>query len=272
MLITNESSITERLADFQTMALPDLPTSDFGVLAKFDEDDYLPVEDERRAVVAGNNINSYEGELSLANERDLNNMGRYAVAYANSKAGQETDTRNWYRHYSEMMTTLGLGLQSFGFKELGTSDSSIKMDAVALQLLGGAALGAGKAGQIMLQTMRDAVASLKDDPKPLGIFEKYSSNTVGANFQMMPVAEKTNGSCVVLLACTYFKSSINKGKVLFVSWNKSKIEIYGSAQRLLFIREDYDDELRQEVSRWLKKNAKNQFSEIKLPDSDEKES
>ncbi|WP_277960581.1 hypothetical protein [Pseudomonas sp. RIT-To-2] len=269
MLITNEDSITRRLADFQAMALPDLPVSDFNALDLMSDED-APDESERRGVVAGNSINTFEGEMSLANERDINNMGRYAAAYADRRADLEADTRNWYREYAKMMKTLGLGVQSFGFEELGTSDTSIKADAVALKLLGGAALGAGKAGQILIATMKDALAAIKDDEKALGVFEQRSSHKTGANFQMMPAAQKVNGSCIVLLSCTYFKTSINKGKVLFVSWNKSKIEIYGSAQRTLFIREDYDDEARQEVSRWLKQNAAKEFARMKLDDDKKK--
>jgi len=269
MLIANETSITHRLALFEKLALPDEPTSEFGTRALIDDDDYNPNEDERRGVVAGNAINTFEGELSLANERDLNNMGRYAAAAANRKVSKDADMRAWYREYTRVMEVLGLGLQSYGFEELGTSDTSIKVDAVALKLLGGAALGAGSAGKILVASVKDALSAIKDDQPALGLFEKSSSNKNGANFQMMPAGQKANGSCVVLQSCSYFSSSINKGKFLFVSWNKSKIDIYGSAQRCIFIRDDYDDEMRVEVSRWLKKNAKKEFAALKMPDDKE---
>jgi len=269
MLITTDTSITQRLAAFEALALPDYAETGIGTRAILeDEDDYAPEESERRGVVAGNAINTFEGELSLPNERDLNNMGRYAEAVANRQVDKEKDIRQWYSKYTEVMGVLGLGLQSFGFEERGTTDASVKVDAVALKLLGGAAMGAGKAGQILVASIKDALSAIKDDQKALGLFEKQSSNTKGANFQMMPAGQKANGSCVVLLACSYFHSSINKGKVLFVSWNKSKINIYGSAQRTMFIRDDYDDEMRTEVARWLKKNAKYQFASLKLPDDE----
>ncbi len=270
MLITTDTSITQRLAAFEKIALPDYPETGIGTRAILEDDeDYAPDESERRSVVAGNAINTFEGELSLANERDLNNMGRYAEAVANRTVDKEKDIRQWYRKYTSVMGVLGLGLQSFGFEEQGTTDSSVKVDAVALKLLGGAALGAGKAGQVLVASIKDALSAIKDDQKALGLFEKQSSNKTGANFQMMPAGQKANGSCVVLLACSYFHSSINKGKVLFVSWNKSKINIYGSAQRTIFIRDDFDDELRTETTRWLKKNAKYQFASFKLPDDEE---
>ncbi|EIK98625.1 hypothetical protein PMM47T1_01265 [Pseudomonas sp. M47T1] len=270
MLINDETSITRRLSEFEKLSLPDTASSGFGTRAIIpeSEENYLPNESERRGVVAGNAINTFEGELSLANERDLNNMGRYAEACANRKCGKETDMRAWYAEYTRVMSILGLGLQSYGFEELGTSDTSVKVDATALRLLGGAALGAGSAGKILVASIKDALASIKDDQQALGLFEKQSSSKTGANFQMMPAAQRTNGSCVVLLSCSYYKSTLNRGKVLFVSWNKSRINIFGSAQRTLFIREDYDDEMRTEVVRWLKKNAKNQFASIKLPDEE----
>ncbi|WP_455922069.1 hypothetical protein [Pseudomonas putida] len=270
MLITNEQSITSRLAEFETICLPDAQTGVIGTRAILEDDaNYSPDESQRRGVVAGNSINTFEGDLSLANERDLNNMGRYAEACANRKHEKETDIIAWYREYTRVMGILGLGLQSWGFEEMGTSDTSVKVDAIALKLLGSAALGAGGAGKILLAGIKEALAGIKDDQKALGVFERLSTHQQGANFQMMPAGQKANGSCVVLLASSYFKSSINKGKFLFVSWNKSNIKIYGSAQRTLFIREDYDDEMRTEVAGWLKRNAKNQFATIKLPENDE---
>ncbi|MDE1167061.1 MAG: hypothetical protein PW845_17195 [Pseudomonas sp.] len=260
-------TLSQRDNLFSTLALPDVPFSAPMLSArKLPDDDFTPGPGQEHGFVAGNTLGTIEGEMSLENEKDVKNFCCYAENVANRAYDPDTQVEAWYKKYNQTLSAFGFTMQSFGFDRLGTSDTQVSVDAIALKLLGDAALGAGSAGKVLLDTIRNGLNSIGEDQKALSLFEKRSSNRESANFQFLPSGEKANGTVVALLACSHFKSKENKGRVLFVSWNKSKIDIFGAARRIIYIASETSPEVRTEVRRWIAKNAMNQFDDFKLPD------
>jgi hypothetical protein len=261
-------SLSQRDTLFGNFALPDneITVPEFSVRGLLPDDDFTPAPGQEHGFVAGNTMGTLEGEMSIENEKDVKNFCCYAENVANRSYDPETQIEAWYKKYHQTLSAFGFAMQSFGFERLGTSDTTVSVDAVALKMLGNAALGAGSAGKVLLETIQNGLKSIGENQKALSLFEKRSSNRESANFQFMPAGEKANGAVVALLSCTHLKSKENKGRILFVSWNKSKVDIYGAARRVTYIASDTSPEVRAEVRRWLNKNALNQFDEFKLPD------
>ncbi len=260
-------TLSQRDNLFSALALPDVPFS-APVLSsrKLPDDDFTPGPGQEHGFVAGNTLGTIEGEMSLENEKDVKNFCCYAENVANRTHDPDTEIEAWYKKYYQTLSAFGFTMQSFGFDRLGTSDTQVSVDAIALKLLGDAALGAGSAGKVLLEAIRNGLNGIGDNQKALSLFEKRSSNRESANFQFLPSGEKANGTVVALLACSHFKSKENQGRVLFVSWNKSKIDIFGAARRVIYIASETSPEVRTEVRRWIAKNAMNQFDDFKLPD------
>lgn len=244
MLTIDAMDITDasRLAKFDALRLPRLqnhPSPAYGINALPDDDDgFKPKEGEEHGVVIGDTVLTVEPEMTAEGTEAVQYSTFYAQIYANSKFSKDTHVIEWYREYIQVLVYMGWNMTSFSLREQQTSDTSVSVDKIALQMLAAAA-GPGAAGAVLMASIKAGLAGLQENKKAVGLFNKESSNSKNASFQMMPAGERANGTPVILLNSMYCSTKINKGKVLFVSWNKSDIRIWGNAQRMELLRDIY---------------------------------
>jgi|GEM_PF-4850782 len=229
-----DATENERVKKFEALRLAPprpLDAPSVRVLPDDDSADFVPKKDEEHGVVIGNTVVTLEPQMSVTAMDAVQYCTFYAQMIANQEFDKSTHLIEWYQKYTDTMTWMGWNLTSFNLKETVSSDTSIDVDQVALKMLAAAA-GPGAAGAVLMASLKAGLDGLKDSKKAVGLFHKESTNDKNASFQLMPAGERSNGSAMILFNCMYCTTKVNKGKVLFVSWNKSDVRIWGNAQRM----------------------------------------
>lgn len=264
----SELSIRERLAAFDAIELaePEVTTPAFGILDTNrydDEEEFVPDAGQKHASTAGTTLMTFEDEMSPQNVFDIESCTYFAQRAASFKFDIEREIVNWYKRYTEVLGILGWNLRSYQFEEVKTNSTSVSVDAMAIRLMSGAAAGGGAIVASLLASFKESMNKLADKDQPLKAFDKHSSSARNGRFQMMPCGETKAGLVKVLLNCNFYEAKVKKGRVLFVSWNKSDIRMYGSAQLSTMNPADYAP-FRDEVLTKIGGRRREDFDKIEI--------
>lgn len=179
---------------------------------------------------------------------------------ANKKYDREQETKQWYTFYHEVLENIGWAITSFSFNEYTSSDASLQMDKVALQVL--AAIASGNQA-IILQATLDALSKLPGDDKAVTLFDGHGSSGDGGNFQVGPVSEDTSGNVELGLGAFYFKASEHHTRFLFWSWSTRSVNVYQGTQRVV-LSEDIYSQVRQQIVEKLGDKAQKFVADIDI--------
>ncbi len=251
-------SDNERARKFEAMRLPTIKHVQpaFSTLTLPDDDDaeFKPAAGEEHGVVVGDSVLTLEPKMSNIATEAVQYSTFYAQIWANDKyPNKEKDLKEWYKEYTDAMTYMGWNMTAFNFKEQQSNNTSVDVDQIALKMLAAAA-GPGAAGAVLMASIKAGLEGLQENKKAVGLFHRESAKESNGSFQLMPAGERSNGSPMVLLNSVYCSTQKNKGKILFVSWNKSDVRIWGNAQRLEMLMGIYSkvqNKIQDELSDYL---------------------
>lgn len=231
-----DATENERVKKFEALRLAPIkkviaPGTSIMTLPDDDDADFVPAPGEEHGVVIGDSVLSMEPKMSPEAVDSVQYSTFYAQMIANQAYDKETHVVEWYKKYTEVMTFMGWNMTSFNFKEQTSNNASVDVDQIALKMLAAAA-GPGAAGAVLMASIKAGLEGLQESKKAVSLFNKESASSKNGSFQLMPAGERSNGSPLVLLNSMYCSTKVNKGKILFVSWNKSEMRLWGNAQRM----------------------------------------
>lgn len=182
---------------------------------------------------------------------------KFAEAAARAQDNGNPDRIAWLQHYEEAMFHGGwLGLGGRHFTKLSTSDVSLTMDALVIDLIAAVA-GPNKAA--LLQLLSLTLDKLQGENSLIKLFEKNSKKGATSSFRIMPCLESSAGTPVTYLLAMEVEFSQDTGSALFWESSVSSLNIREMVAGVNFDLDCHNDN-KQMMRDYIKGNAEDFFA------------
>lgn len=166
----------------------------------------------------------------------------WSVTWAEFAAKKKYDINEspieWLDVYAEGLRQCGWAMTGgHEYSEYRTTDASLTMDSVVLELIASIA-GANAATVIQLLSL--ALDKLQKNEPIMNLFERNSKKGNVGTFRVMPCVESSEGTPLTYLVSMHCTYSSESGGVLFWKWSVSKLDIKRLAKGVEFFRPRYD--------------------------------
>ena len=171
-----------------------------------------------------------------------------------------TETRAWYRKYTEILENLGWALEQMAFSQFDQSEGDFRMDKAALAII------TAIASQSQLAVLQESVAALSklaEGDGAISLFDFHASTQDSGNFQLGAVQRSANGSLTMALGAFYFRSVDERRRFLFFKWGAREAHFWTAAQRLT-LNTDFYARRRAEVLARLEADSPQYIAGLKL--------
>lgn len=147
----------------------------------------------------------------------------FADRAAGAQADRSSESEAWLKHYSEALRQSGWYMGSGSkYTEFTTSDASLTMDSIVLELLGAVA-GPNKAAVLTLMAM--ALDRLTGNGPAMQLFEKNSKYAHTSEFQISPCLSSPAGTPITYLLFVKVEVKTTSGGALFWKWSARNLKI-----------------------------------------------
>jgi hypothetical protein len=215
-------------------------------------------EDEAGYVDAGS-LTSFVAGLTMTHKEDTLNSTLLAQLAANKAFNRETQTKEWYAKYHEVLENVGWVISAFQFTEYETTASSFTVEKVVLEIL---AAIATQSEILVAMKMLEALKNASADSKPFKIWDSSTHNATNGNFQIGTCLE-SDGNVAMSLGAFYFKAKEVKSTFLWFNYARTSIELYKGAQQVV-LNEMIYGAVRKMIIEKLGNNAVNYVANLEI--------
>jgi hypothetical protein len=186
------------------------------------------VEPPPKGAIVGEGILSFTGNLSSQNQEDAQHAFLFASLVATKQFPLESQGREWYYKFVEVMTHAGwVPTQKF-YDDLNISGNTVRMDKLVLDILGsvvaGVALG-GVTSALLLKVAGSAISALQKKEKALTLFERNLLEH-GSGGMAAGTCTEIDGEVTLLLGTVRFIRRNSATQVLFADWSSRDVKLY----------------------------------------------
>jgi hypothetical protein len=175
----------------------------------------------------------------------------FAEAVANDKSDIDKDTIDYLQEYAGALSIAGWTMSSSNYGLVQTSNQSITMDALVLEILSSIA---GPNAAAVIQLMTSVLDNLQNNDPLIKLFESNAKKSKKTSFRLVPCLQSPAGTPVTYLLAMDIESSTANGGVLFWKWKVSNLTIKRLAKGLEFSRSRFD-RYEDRILRYLDDNA-----------------
>ncbi|KQQ54918.1 hypothetical protein ASF84_16530 [Pseudomonas sp. Leaf127] len=182
---------------------------------------------------------------------------KFAEAAARAQDNGNLDRLQWLENYEKAMFHGGwLGLGGKHLTEFSSSDVSLTMDSLVIDLIGAIA-GPNKAA--VLQLLSLTLDKLQGDDALMKLFEQNSKKGTISSFRIMPCLESPTGIPVTYLLALEVDHASYTGGALFWKWSVSRLSIRELVSGLNFDLASHNDN-KHLMRDYIKGNAEDFFA------------
>jgi hypothetical protein len=194
-------------------------------------DSQAEINTEQPAVIA------FADNVSAENREAVMLSVAFAEAVADQKADIDLDTIGYLREYAGALRIAGWAMSSSNYGLVQTSNKSITMDALVLEILSSIA---GPNAAAVIQLMTTVLNSLQNNDPLIKLFESNTKKSKKTSFRLVPCLQSPAGTPVTYLLAMDIESSTANGGVLFWKWKVSNLTIKRLAKGVEFNRSRFD--------------------------------
>lgn len=247
--------LADRLSFVRSLELAPIPKS----IAALGHVGFAAEEDKKSAAVDAGSLVSFVGGLSKTHQSDVLNSTLLAQLAANKKYDRESQTKEWYGFYRNVLENVGWVIQEFDFTKFNDNSASFSVDEVVIKLL--AAIATQNDIAVVAETI-EAMKALGSDDGRVKLFDHNSTNLQKGNFQI-GVANDADGVVVMKMAAFYFNTDQSVTNVLWFRFQSANTSMYQSKQ-VINLDNDVYAQVRADVIAKLGDNARKFVAEIEI--------
>jgi hypothetical protein len=146
----------------------------------------------------------------------------FAERYATSQFNKNVHPVQWHAHYATAMRHCGWTMTSSKYQELTTSQTSLTMDAIVLNIIQAVA---GRNAPAMLQLLGGVFGRLQSDEKLVSLFDKNSQKGADKDFRIVPCIQSASGTAITAFLAVDCSLSSRQGGAWFWKWKVSRLRM-----------------------------------------------
>lgn len=186
------------------------------------------VEPPAKGSVVGEGILAFAGGLAPQHQEDAQHAFLFASLVANRQFPLESQGREWYYKFVEVMTNAGWVPTQRFYDDLNISGNTVRMDKLVLDILAsvvtGVALG-GATSALLLKVAESAITALQRKEKALTLYERNLLEH-GVGGMAAGTCVEIEGEVSMLLGTVRFTRRNSSTQVLFADWSSRDVKLY----------------------------------------------
>ena len=186
------------------------------------------IEPPAKGSVVGEGILAFAGGLSSQHQEDAQHAFLFASLVANRQYPLESQGREWYYKFVEVMTNAGWVATQRFYDDLSVAGNTVRMDKLVLDILAsvvsGIALGSATSA-LLLRVADSAITVLQKKEKTLTLFERNLLEH-GVGGMAAGTCVEIDGEVSMLLGTVRFIRRNSATQVLFADWNSREVKLY----------------------------------------------
>ncbi|MFP0194845.1 hypothetical protein ACKJSM_06675 [Pseudomonas sp. PHC1] len=187
------------------------------------------VEAPSRGSIVGEGVLGFSSKLTGDNKSDAQNAFLFATRAANKKYPEESQGKEWYLYFREIMTMAGWTPVSRYYSDLHVGGTSVRMDKLVLEILSSVVAGValpGPTSALMLKVAGDAIAALqKRDTAALTVYERNLLEH-GVGGVSSAACVEVDGEAIMAVGAVRFLRRNTSTKVMFVDVDIRNVKLY----------------------------------------------
>lgn len=190
------------------------------------------------AAVVSNGVVSFVSGMREENKADVRNSYLYASLVASKQYPKSEDGEKWYELFATVMNQLGWTFVDKSYTRFSSSDVSLTMDKIGLQMIASAVASAAlpaAIGPALLKVAGTALEGMKDpaNAKPFSLFKRHSDKDGGGQYTLASCAEDEEGEVIMAFGAVHDQHDNNDGNILFVGWNSGSKDTFSGNARVV---------------------------------------
>ncbi|EKN4181318.1 hypothetical protein [Yersinia ruckeri] len=192
---------------------------------------------EEGAEIAKSSVISFVSGLSTQNREDVQNSTLLMQLNSDKKFNPQTQKEEWFKNYSDGLSKLGWGRVASTFQKYSPNNTNVTMDQVILEIIA-TVVNPSSALYDIVATTFNAMRS-DSNKSALNLFDNSSTSNGSGSFQILPVAQDSDGNAIMVMTCINAKTIQQEGSFLFWHWVTSSSELYRAAQQTVLNTQVY---------------------------------
>ncbi|WP_458129134.1 hypothetical protein [Pseudomonas sp. Z2-11] len=184
----------------------------------------------------------------------------FAELVATSKFNKNVQPIEWHTLYSSAMRHCGWTMTSNKYQELTTSQTSLTMDSIVLEIVQAVA---GRNAPAMLDLLFGVFDRLRSDEKLVNLFDRNSNKGADKDFRIVPCIQSPGGTPITAFLAVDCNISSSQGGAWFWKWKVSRLRMKRVAT-MVELNMRIHDRNRDMIYQKLDKNSDDFFNGIEL--------
>ncbi|MGS7250459.1 hypothetical protein ACQ7NP_04945 [Pseudomonas anuradhapurensis] len=197
------------------------------------------------AILVEGNLLACGAGMSAQNRHDVRNAFHFATLVADKAFDAETQSREWYDKFVDVMRDLGYTIPRRSFELETSAELSVTVGAVAIRAIGvagSAMLGGTKLGELAKLAF-DKLSTVEHDTK---VLDHKRKNKARGMVGMAACVETANNDVVLVVSCIQASAPNLDDDVLGIQWKLEK-NYYYAGMAVLTLNNFVYDKVRETV-------------------------
>lgn len=224
-------SIDESMCFFETVRLAPVSVADFSAGAPRSSRLTAMAEKSENQAVAQSDIllanenpaiigfaDNLDGDIKQAAADSIH----FAERVATSRFDKNTQPIEWHALYSDAMRHCGWTMTSNKYQELTSSQTSLTMDSIVLEIVQAVA---GRNAPAMLDLLFGVFDRVRSDEKLVNLFDSTSKKGADKDFRIVPCIQSPGGTPITAFLAVDCTLSSSQGGAWFWKWKVSRLRM-----------------------------------------------
>lgn len=217
---------------------------------------------ELDALMLGNSLLGYGGNMSLNNIAIMENLMTMSIMEANYEVPGANNSAEWYDAFVKCLRDLGCFVADNGYTQYSANATRVDAGFVIKDIIKGILDGLATslpAASVLNGVVGTTIEGLKGDKDSLNLFNSQVKTPKGARLSVIPCEELANGILIASSTSLKEEGNTSNGGVLFVDWQTSAREIYRGKSFITFNPTKYA-EIKDDIEGYLGEHRKEVLS------------
>ncbi len=220
----------------------------------------VPSSADATAFVNKSSILIFDQNVSAQQQEDVLNSTLLAQLVADHKYSGQSNSKDWYLTYSDILKNIGWDFDGFTFDQFKSNGKEVCVNEAVMNFL------ESLLSENALVIAKGAISALKGLGNPnkaaASIFNQSHNQQTSGQFQFGNVT-KSGDAVELKLGAFYYTSNKKSDDILWVKYANDQVSVFGATAGIILDAEIYE-EIRSAIVEKLGSHAKNSIAKLEI--------